>query len=105
MGLSRTGRFLLVAALLLAQQSALAHPIWHAAKADLRGASTDAGKIAGNPLCAQHQALDAVLGALNGTPQASPELQAVAQRVVVLPAAPAPAPALTPSSRGPPVLS
>ena len=63
-------RLLLAAALLLAQQTAFAHGIWHLAGTP---AQQVAGSAAGDPkgadagaksLCSQHQALDAVLGAL-----------------------------------------
>ena len=103
MGLSRTWRFLLIAALLLAQQSSLVHQIWHgsagAASVALQP-SGDAGK--GNPLCDQHAALKSVLAALNGfaCPVVLVEVSALRAPVTTVPAPSLPG--LAPSSRGPP---
>jgi hypothetical protein len=103
MGLSRTWRFFLIAALLLAQQSSVVHQIWHgsagAASLALQP-SGDAGK--GNPLCDQHAALKAVLAAINGA--ACPVVLAEVVAVHPLaPTLPSPSlPGLAPSSRDPP---
>jgi hypothetical protein len=105
MSLGRSSRFLLVAALLLAQHSALAHPIWHLGLGDAgvspysQGASPVTN---GNPLCAQHQALDAVLGALNDAAELPLSIDSAPQRGDS-PASPSASLAgLAPSSRGPP---
>ena len=103
MYLSRTWRLLAIAALLFAQQVALGHQVWHASGSSSLSAPEVAGTPAkGNPLCDQHAALKAVLGALNGTAS----LPLVADLVPVL-SLPADIPAaslaaLSPSSRGPP---
>jgi hypothetical protein len=64
----RLARLLLAAALLLAQQTAFAHGIWHLSGAPGQqvagSASGESQQGRGNVLCSQHQALDAVLGAL-----------------------------------------
>jgi hypothetical protein len=93
----RLWRVAVLAAFLIAQQSALAHQSWHAASA-AQAAST--GNT--NPLCDQHGALDAVLGALSG-PATLPLLDEVSpvRRFAVARAA-ADLAALAPSSRGPP---
>jgi len=103
MGLSKTWRIFLIAALLLAQQSSVVHQIWHgsagAASVALQPTG-DAGK--GNPLCDQHAALKAVLAALNGniSPVVLAEVAAVRPPA---PALPSPSlPGLAPSSRDPP---
>jgi len=105
--LRRLARFFIAAALLAAQQSALAHQIWHFAAAPAQQAAgadpqdLDAG---GKGLCDLHSALGAVLGAL-GSADAAP-VHAASQvdpiAAVILPALAA-AP-LSPSSRGPPTL-
>jgi len=100
-------RLFIAAALLVAQQSALAHQIWHFAAAPAQHAAastpqdTEAG---GKPLCDLHALLGTVLGAL-GSADATPEFTA-AQADAVPAAALSPAPAATvpPSSRGPPTL-
>src|SRR5205085_11980866 len=103
--LSRLWRAVVLAAFLLAQHGALAHQIWHVAAADSLAAVAQPGDAAnGNPLCDQHGALAAVLGALSG---AAP-LRAFSD-VAPVRDFPAAAPAaslagLSPSSRGPPAL-
>jgi hypothetical protein len=102
MGLSRTWRLLVVAALLFAQQLALGHQVWHASGTSLAAAEAAGEPAKSNPLCDQHAALKAVLGALNG----SSSLPLVADPAphlslpVEIPAACLAA--LSPSSRGPP---
>lgn len=107
MRLDRLARLLLIGALLAAQSNGLAHELWHLRSGgpqSVAGAA-EAGKAAqGNPLCAQHQALDAVLGALHS---AAPlplciESAHASGFAAFLPAADQ-AP-LSPSSRGPPGL-
>ncbi len=100
-------RLLLIGALLAAQSNGLAHELWHLRSGDLQSVSSaaEAGKAAqGNPLCAQHQALDAVLGALHS---AAPmplciESASASGFADFLPAADQKL--LAPSSRGPPGL-
>src|SRR3954470_15981755 len=96
------GRVLLLFAFLLAQQTALAHAISHAADSEYKNS---AGTKTGNPLCEQHAALGTVLGALGGA-------RALASSAVParlhFPAADSQAaclPVLPPASRGPPRLS
>jgi len=100
-------RLLIAAALLVAQQSALAHQIWHFSAAPVQHAAggelrdTDAG---GTPLCKLHTALGAVLGAL-GSADAIAEFTALqADAVAGAALSQAPAASVSPSSRGPPTL-
>ena len=94
--LQRAARLLIAVALLVAQQSALGHEIWHAGKQD-----SQPGQGA---LCEQHAALAAVAGAVDcassdtavSTPDHAPYSQ------LELPTAPLPS--LAPLSRGPPSL-
>jgi len=92
-GVRRILGAVLVALLLAAQQAALEHPLWHVAAAPEQ-----------SPLCAQHDALGTVLGAVDcaatGFTEEAPVAAAIA---AVLPSARAGAP-LQPSSRGPPAL-
>jgi len=105
--LRRLARFFIAAALLAAQQSALAHQIWHfaAAPAQHAAGADPQGKNAGSKgLCDLHTALGAVLGAL-GSADAVPEF--TAPQIDAVPAAAlsrVPAVPLPPSSRGPPTL-
>ena len=65
--LARLGRVLLVVAVLLSQQTALAHQYWHASSAAV---SADAGKPAkGDTLCDLHDLLGTVLGVAGGAAQ------------------------------------
>jgi len=104
--LRRLARFFIAAALLVAQQSALAHQIWHYAAAPTAHFAADPHESGsgGNSLCDQHAALGAVLGAL-GSADAVPET--TAPHLDAVPAAAhvvAPAATVLPSSRGPPAL-
>jgi len=84
---------LLVVVLLAAQQAALEHPLWHVGTADEQ-----------SPLCAQHDALGTVLGAIDCAAVVfTEEAPAAAAVAAVVPSARAGAP-LEPSSRGPPTL-
>src|SRR3954464_10460308 len=92
------GRVFLLFAFLLAQQSAFAHQIWHAAgKPDKSSQSAK--------LCEQHAALGTVLGALDGIvalaffADSAPEDFLLADSPAACP------PALPPPPRGPPRLS
>ena len=92
--LGRAARFLVAVALLVAQQAALAHEIWHYGKQDSQPAQ--------GQLCEKHEALSTVAGALDC---ATLDATFVATRDAPLPhAAPlgAPAPRVAPTSRGPP---
>jgi hypothetical protein len=92
------GRVFLVFALLLAQQAAFAHQVWHAAG--------EADKSTQNSqLCDQHAGLGTVLGALNGCHA----IALLAETAPVhFPTAHSPvdrSPGLPPASRGPPSVS
>ena len=94
--LRRAARFLIAIALLVAQQAAIGHQIWHLGKQDSQPAQSQ--------LCEQHQALATVAGALDC---ATLDATFVATRDAPLPfiARPGgPAPRLAPASRGPPNL-
>jgi hypothetical protein len=105
---AKLGRLLLVAALLVAQHSALAHGVWHLAGAPAAyGAASAAGgpqDSSGSALCKQHEALGSVLGALGSAdacqllaPQQANAISGAVQSTAHL----APLP---PSSRDPPSL-
>ncbi len=100
-GLRRLLVVFLAAALLAAQQAALVHPLWHVAAAPEQSKQSDPARA---PLCEQHAALGAVLGAIGcadpGIADEAPAAQALA-----FVATPALARAsIAPSSRGPPSL-
>jgi hypothetical protein len=94
-------RILLVCAVLLAQQTALAHDYWHASSS-----SAPAQKAPkGDKLCDLHDLLGAVLGVASG---AAPEHELVSPSEVgfiSVAAVAAHGPSLTPHSRGPPAIS
>jgi hypothetical protein len=96
-------RVLLACAVVLAQQSAFAHGLWHAASGP---APSEDGKPAkGKPLCDLHDLLGTVLGALSA---AAPQLAAVSlcdAGFLPAQAVAAQGPALDAQSRGPPALS
>lgn len=92
----RAARLLIAIALLVAQQAALGHQIWHFSKQDSQPAQS--------LLCEQHQALATIAGALDCASTDSPF---IATRDAPLPfvaraAIPAPRPAAV--SRSPPEL-
>ena len=94
--LRRAAHLLIAIALLVAQQSALAHQVWHAGKQDSQPAQ--------GALCEQHAALAAVAGAVDC---ASPdvEISAPDHAPCSQPELPtALLPSRTPLSRGPPSL-
>lgn len=96
----RIARLLLIAALLAAQQIALAHGVWHFAGA---AAPQQSGQDEG-ALCDQHTALGNVLGALGNSAVAQ---QPAALGACAVPAAlhaSAGAALIAPSSRDPPSL-
>ncbi len=93
--------------LLLAQQGALTHDVWHSAKAASHADVSivgDAKDVKKNRLCELHAALGSVLGALGGDAPTSAVADtneigfetADASAVIV--------PPLPPASRGPPAL-
>jgi len=91
-------RIVLAVAFLVAQHTALAHQIWHAAGEPAKSSQS-------SRLCDQHAALGTVLGALNGCAPIAVFVQAAPCQ---FPAADSPAaflPGLPPASRGPPSLS
>lgn len=92
-GLRRILGALFVAALLVTQQAALEHPLWHVGTADEQ-----------SPLCEQHDALGKLLGAIDcAVPVFAMEAPAATAIAAVVPAPASPAP-VNPSSRGPPAL-
>ena len=97
---AKLARLFLVAALLVAQQGAIAHGVWHSAA----GAPVQQPGTEGTLLCDQHTALGTVLGVLGN---AQPVTLATVQRAAASPAATqavAPAALPSPSSRDPPSL-
>jgi len=65
--LARLGRVLLVVAVLLAQQTALAHQYWHSVGAQAKVETPKQPK--GDGLCDLHDLLGTVLGVASGTAQ------------------------------------
>lgn len=99
--LARLGRIILVLAVLLAQQTALAHQYWHAAKAPIEKSQP----AKGDTLCDLHDLLGTVLGIAAGT-TAVPEFLALSEPGFTAPAvAIREALRLTPHSRDPPFVS
>ncbi len=101
--LARLGRLILVLAVLLAQQTALAHQYWHASNSSLSADAKKAPKS--DRLCDLHDLLGTVLGVVAGaapTPSflalAEPGFNAVAAAVRE-------AALLAPHSRDPPLIS
>jgi len=100
---ARLGRVVLVLAVLLAQQTALAHQYWHASNAALSAEGKKAPK--GDSLCDFHDLLGTVLGIAGGAVQ-TPAFLALAEpgfsafAAVVYEAA-----LLTSRSRDPPLIS
>jgi len=100
--LARFGRFVLVLAVLLAQQTALAHQYWHSTP---KAAAEKSLPAKGDKLCDLHDLLGTVLGVAAGTiPQpaflALPEPGFIAGPVAV-----GDATLLAPHSRDPPLIS
>lgn len=94
----RLARVFLAVAFLLAQHTALAHQVWHAA------GETDKSSQ-NSKLCEQHAALGAVLGALNGYQGFVALADATPVRIAAAHSPAASLPALPPASRGPPSIS
>jgi len=101
--LRRFGRLLLVFAILLAQQTALAHQYWHASSATLSADAKKAPKA--DRLCDLHDLLGTVLGVVGGAAQ-TPAFLALAEpdfaALVAIVREPA---LLAPHSRDPPLIS
>jgi len=101
--LARLGRVLLLLAVLVAQQTAVAHQYWHASNAALSADADKAPKT--DPLCDFHDLLGTVLGVAAGSAQ-TPAFHALAEpgfsafAAVVREAA-----LLAPHSRDPPLIS
>ncbi len=93
--------------LLLAQQGALTHDIWHSAKAASHAGVSiagDAKDVKKNRLCEFHAVFGTVLGAVHGIVAALPYLEQ-AETGLIARATPLPdSPRLAALSRGPPTL-
>ncbi len=101
--LVRGARILLVLAVLLAQQTAIAHQYWHASNATL---SADAKKSPkADPLCSLHDLLGTVLGLAGGAAQAPVFLALAEPGFVAVPAIVREAALLASRSRDPPLIS
>ena len=98
----RLGRCLLIIAVLLAQQTALAHQYWHAAKATV---SADAKMPKGDGLCDLHDLLGTVLGVASGAAQAPIFLALAEPGFIAAAAAVRETALLAAHSRDPPVTS
>ena len=95
-------RLLLVCAVLLAQQTALAHDFWHVAGAVSAG---DAKPAKGKILCNLHDLLGTVLGVVSAAPPQA-DVLSLSDIGFIADAAPAAQRrALAAQSRGPPALS
>jgi hypothetical protein len=95
---ARIARLLLIAALVAAQHSAIAHGVWHSA-----GAAQQSSQSEG-VLCDQHEALSTVLGAIGNAAVAQPPQAEPARAAPAAAAACAPTALVAPSSRDPPTL-
>jgi len=101
--LGRLGRALLVFAVLLAQQTALAHQYWHASKSAI---AADVQKpVKGDGLCDLHDLLGTVLGVAGGASVVTAAVDYTPPRVATAAMAVREALLLTPRSRGPPLNS
>ena len=96
-------RVLLVCAVLLAQQTALAHGLWHAAAG--AAASQDGKPAKGGPLCDLHDLLGTVLGAVTATASQADLLSLSYVGFFADPACAAQRRTLAAQSRGPPACS
>ena len=100
--LGRLARVLLVLAVLLAQQTALAHQYWHAAKATVAG---DAQKSpTGDRLCNLHDLFGTVLGLASGAAPLPTFLALAEPGFAAPPAAVREAELVAPHSRDPPLI-
>lgn len=98
-GLRRFLGIFLAAALLVAQQAAIEHALWHAGAA---GAQSKQSGPERTPLCGQHDALGTVAGAIGcaATPVAAEAPASVPFAAIA--ASPASLASIVPLSRGPP---
>ena len=96
--LARLARIALVLAVLLAQQTALAHQYWHAAKAPAEKSQPAKGET----LCDLHDLLGTVLGVAAGAPAQPAFLALSAPRFTAPAVAMREARRVTPHSRDPP---
>jgi len=100
--LGRLARVLLVLAVLLAQQTALAHQYWHASKATVAAGAQKAPQA--DRLCNLHDLLGTVLGIVGGAVQVAALLQLPQPRFVTVPGALHEASVVSPHSRDPPLI-
>jgi|SRR5690349_4037323 len=101
--LGRLGRALLVFAVLLAQQTALAHQYWHASKSAV---GADVQKpVKSDGLCDLHDLLGTVLGVAGGAPLAPVLCEFTAPQATAPAVALHEALLLAPHSRDPPLIS
>ena len=101
--LARLGRIVLVLAVLLAQQTALAHQYWHAANTALSADAKKAPK--GDPLCDFHDLLGTVLGVASGSAQTPAFLALAEPGFIAVATIVRDAALLAPHSRDPPLHS
>jgi hypothetical protein len=101
--LARFGRVVLVFAVLLAQQTALAHQYWHATNTALSADAKKAPK--GDPLCDFHDLLGTVLCVASGSAQAPAFLALAEPGFSAFAAVVREAALLAPHSRDPPLIS
>jgi hypothetical protein len=99
---ARIGRVLLVFAVLLAQQTALAHQYWHSAP---KAAAEKAFPPKTDKLCDLHDLLGTVLGIAGGAAAAPAFLTLSEPGFTAAPVAAREVPLLAPHSRDPPLIS
>jgi len=100
--IGRVGRVLLVFAVLLAQQTALAHQYWHATP---KAAAEKSLPAKGDKLCDLHDLLGTVLGIAGGAAPVPTFLALSEPGFTAAPAAVREAALLAPHSRDPPLVS
>jgi hypothetical protein len=100
--LARLGRVLLVFAVLLAQQTALAHQFWHATP---KASAEKSLPAKGDKLCDLHDLLGTVLGVAAGAVPTPTFLALAEPGFSAAPAAVREASLLAPHSRDPPLIS
>jgi hypothetical protein len=100
--LARLGRIVLVVAVLLAQQTALAHQYWHSAQ---KAAAEKSLPAKGDKLCDLHDLLGTVLGVAGGAAPTPVFLSLSAIGFATPVAAVREASPLAPHSRDPPLIS
>jgi hypothetical protein len=102
--LARLGRLVLILAVLLAQQTALAHQYWHAS-ASQAAQGQKAPQPQGDRLCGLHDLLGTVLGIAGGAAPTPAFLALSEPGFTAAPAAVREAALLAPHSRDPPLIS